>query len=436
MAIRIVAVSAGSPAELAGITAGEWIVSINGEMILDEIDYQALTVASRLEIDLRDDTGQTRSVSVRKGAWDPLGLRLDETESMKPRPCRNHCAFCFIDQMPPGMRETLYVKDDDWRLSMMMGNYVTLTNVSDDEFLRILKRKASPLYISVHATTPEVRIQLMKNPQAGRLMERLTDLKNHGLDFHAQVVLCPGINDGPILDRTIRDLRGLYPAARTLAIVPVGVTKHRCGLAKLKLFDGPAAAALIDQVAAYQEQYLDEIGTRFVFPSDEFYCLSGRPLPPEEAYEDYPQIENGVGLLRQLEEECALTAEELPRPERRDREILIPTGVSAHPFIQRLANQYAPEGTRVRVKPVRNTFFGETITVTGLIVGQDLIAAVRGEPCDEVLISASMLRENSDCFLDDLSFDEVRQAIGKPLRVVENTGESFLRALYGMEELT
>ena len=439
MSVRIFAVTEGSPAWKAGIRAGERIVSINGEPVTDEIDYQSLSAAEKLKILVSGENGQDpRSLAVRKDEWEPLGLCLDETEAMKPRHCRNRCLFCFVDQLPRGMRDTLYVKDDDWRLSLMMGNYVTLTNVSDEEFGRILARRASPLFISVHATDPQIRCEMLRNRNAGTLMERLTRLKEHGLEFHSQVVLCPGVNDGDVLARTIEDLSSLYPASRSLAIVPVGLTKHREGLAALKGFDALSAAALISFVKGYQQRFLREFGTRFVFPSDEFYCICGEPLPQDSEYEDYPQIENGVGMLRLLEQECEeawefLFQDGIPA-DPGERTVLIPTGVSAQPFIEKIVNHYRPHSTHIRVIPVINRFFGETITVTGLIVGRDLIDTLKGIPCDCVMLCDTMLRDQTDRFLDDTTVEEVRNALGCPVRIVRNNGESLIRALWGMED--
>ena len=437
MSIRIYAVTPGSPADNAGIQPDEQIVSINGEPVTDEIDYQALSVAEHLTVRVIKD-GAVRDLQIRKHEWEPLGLCLDETEAMKPRHCRNRCLFCFVDQLPGGMRKTLYVKDDDWRLSLMMGNYVTLTNVNDEEFNRILTRKASPLYISVHATEPSVRCTMLRNRNAGNLMERLQRLKENGLQFHCQVVLCPDVNDGPVLKRTIEDLASLYPASQSLAIVPVGLTKHREGLASLKGFDANSARELIHFVRDYQQRFLCEIGTRFVFPSDEFYCICNEPLPADSEYEGYPQIENGVGMLRLLEQECEEAFEFLfpdgfP-PEGRKRTILIPTGVSARPFIEKITRRYAPAGTDVHVVAVRNRFFGDSITVTGLIVGQDLIDALQGIPCDEILLCDTMLRESTERFLDNTTLEEVSVKLSKPVRVVRNNGESLIRALWGMED--
>ncbi len=436
--IRILSVSPSSPAEKAGIRPGESIVSINGEQVIDEIDFQALIAYPHLEMEISDRDGIVRPVTVAKSRWESLGVVLDESVIMKPRRCLNHCIFCFIDQMPKGMRRSLYVRDDDWRLSLMMGNYVTLTNVDDTEFARILRRKASPLYISVHATNPEIRCRMLRNPNAGNILERLRAMKEHGLQFHAQIVLCPGYNDGEVLKRTLDDLASLWPSALSVAIVPIGVTKFRDKLTQIPCVDHKAAELLTEELHSFQERCLKDFGTRFAFLSDEFYCIAGMDMPEEEIYEDYPQIENGVGMIRQFEEECEqafreLSGKVLPQPEHIVR-LAIPTGVSVAPHIEKLCELYAPGWARTEVIPVINRFFGETITVTGLIVGRDLLQALEGKKYDMVLISGSMLRENTECFLDDMTLDEVRAKAGKPIRVVENSGDAFIRALYQLED--
>ena len=436
MSVRIQSVTPNSPADRAGIKADETLVLINAEPVIDEIDYQALSTVSRLSLVIEDRNGKTRDVYIFKSPWEPLGLCLDETTAMKPRRCRNHCLFCFIDQLPKGMRDTLYVKDDDWRLSLMMGNYVTLTNVDDQEFERILKRKASPIFISIHATDPDVRVRLLRNPNAGNILKRMQMLHEHGIQFHGQIVLCPGINDGDVLKKTIEDTAALFPSAASLAIVPIGMTCHRSGLTPMAPVTPEGAAQVIHLAASYQQRFRKEFGIRFVYASDEFYCLSGLPLPEDEEYEDYPQIENGVGMLRLLEKECELAADDLPEaipPDQETVRLIIPTGVSAQPFIRKLAEKYAPPGTRVEVIAVPNKFFGETITVTGLIVGRDLVEALKGHSFDRVLISETMLRENTDRFLDDMTLEEVRNAVGTPVTVVSNSGEAFIRALRNSE---
>ena len=390
MSTAITHVQPGSIAQRLGLVAGDKLVSIAGEPIIDQIDYQALTAQERFDMMVEDAGGQTRTVHVRKEDWEPLGLTLDQTIVSKPRPCRNHCIFCFIDQMPPGMRKTLYVKDDDWRLSLMMGNYITMTNIDDHELDRIIRRKVSPLFVSVQCTDPDMRVKLLRNPNAAKIMDNLRLLKANGIRFHAQMVLCPGWNDGEILKKSLEDLETLRPAVQSIALVPIGLTKFRDGLPYIKPYNKQMAADLIESVKPYQERFLREIGTRLVFPADEFYCLSGLPLPTDEEYEDYPQIENGVGMLRMFETDLEYAAEDLPMTETPPRRICIATGTSVAPFLRELANKHAPRGTTVEVRPIVNKFFGESVTVAGLITGQDLVAQCQDVQADEILIVRSM----------------------------------------------
>ena len=436
MAISILDVSRGSLAARIGILPGETLISINGEPVLDEIDYQALTALPRLRITVRGADGESRTLQLRKAASSPLGLKLDERTVLEPRVCRNHCVFCFVDQMPKGMRPSLYVKDDDWRLSLMMGNFVTLTNVDDAEFERILRRKASPLYISVHATDPDTRVRMLRNPHAGNLMARLRRMKDAGLKFHCQVVLCPGLNDGQILYRTITDLAALFPAAQSLAIVPIGLTGFRQGLYPLRTFTRAEALDLVRDLELIASHYEKTLGTRFLFPADELYSLAGLPMPSEESYEGFPQIENGIGMVRKLQNECrealsrmktSFGADPEPHPPRK---LLVPTGESAFPYIRDIVQECLPPWAEAEVFPVSNRFFGPTVTVKGLIVGQDLIQALQGKRGDCVLISCAMLRENADQFLDDWTVDRVAAAVGLPIRVVRQPGEDLVRALW------
>ena len=433
MAHVIEAVQPHGVAYRRGLRAGDTLVAINGEPILDEIDYQALTNRAKLDLLVRRADGREETVRIIKAREAGLGLRLADTLACKPYPCKNKCIFCFIDQMPPGMRETLYVKDDDWRLSLMMGNYITLTNVDGQEFQRILKRKASPLYISVHSTDPELRVRMMKNPNARFIMDRLHALSDAGLHFHCQIVLCPGWNDGDALRKTLTDLSAMYPAAVSAALVPVGLTKFRQGLADVKPFDRAGAKAVMEIAYAFQNRLLNEIGTRFVFPSDEMVLIAGEELPAEEEYEGYPQIENGVGLLRKFENGLAAAAKEntLPAVPRRVR---IPCGTSIAPVMERWVKQYGPKEVHVTVQPIRNTFFGETVTVTGLITGGDLIRQLKDADEDEILLCGNTLREQGDKFLDDVTIEEVRAALKPKLTVVPNTGADLFRALLGNAE--
>ena len=431
MSTAITHVQPGSIAQRLGLAAGDKLVSIAGEPIIDQIDYQALTAQERFDMMVEDAGGQTRTVHVHKEDWEPLGLTLDQTIVSKPRPCRNHCVFCFIDQMPPGMRKTLYVKDDDWRLSLMMGNYITMTNIDDHELDRIIRRKVSPLFVSVQCTDPDMRVKLLRNPNAAKIMDNLRLLKSNGIRFHAQMVLCPGWNDGEILKKSLEDLETLRPAVQSIALVPIGLTKFRDGLPYIKPYNKQMAIDLIESVKPYQERFLREIGTRLVFPADEFYCLSGLPLPTDEEYEDYPQIENGVGMLRMFETDLEYAVEDLPMTETPPHRICIATGTSVAPFLRELANKHAPRGTTVEVRPIVNKFFGESVTVTGLITGQDLVAQCQDVQADEILIVRSMIRAEGDLFLDNMSVDEVRSKLPCPLKITESSGEGFWRAISG-----
>lgn len=434
MATTITHVQPLSIASKLGLKVGDAIVSIAGETVVDQIDYQALTASSDFPMEVRRADGSRLVLRVRKEDWEPLGITLDQTIVSKPRPCANHCIFCFIDQMPPGMRDTLYVKDDDWRLSLMMGNYITMTNITEAEFDRILRRRVSPLYISVHATNPVLRCRMLRNKNAGLLMERLRRLADAGLRFHCQVVLCPGWNDGEELQRTVRDLAALYPAAQSVALVPVGLTRFREGLDVIEPYSRESAARLVQEAERLQAHFLQTLGSRFVFPSDEFYCLSHLPLPEDECYEDYPQLENGVGMLRMFETDLGFAAEDEPVSETPPRRLVIACGTSVAPIMQGWCDRFAPKGTVIKVKPIINRFFGESVTVSGLITGGDLVAQLQGEQCDEILIVRDMIRNEGDLFLDDMTVSAVRAALPAPLRVVRNTGEGFWRAISGLED--
>ncbi len=434
MAHLITGIAADSIAQEIGILAGDQLVSINNEPVIDQIDYQALIVCESMELlTLRGE--EEILYEIEKDEYEPLGIQLAETMIANPRTCHNKCVFCFIDQMPPKLRNTLYVKDDDWRMSLMMGNYVTLTNVSDEEFDRIIKRQASPLYISVHATDGETRKRMMNNKNADQIMEKLTRLKNAGIHFHCQVVLCPGFNDGDILEQTLDDLVSLYPFAQSVALVPVGLTKFREGLTQINPYDMRSANALLDQVRPIQRLLLKHIGTRFVFPSDEFYCLSRRNIPQEEEYEGFPQIENGVGLLSLFEADVRYAYEENPKPKVKPAKRVIACGTSVGGHMEKMVRAYGPKNAEIEIKPIYNDFFGRTVTVTGLITGGDLVAQLKDVKADEILICANMLRAERDLFLDDMHIDQVRKALlPSKLIVVENEGTAFYNAICGLEE--
>ena len=434
---EITGVDKRSVAQKHGLRAGDFLLSLNGEPVIDEIDYQALIAGDRVEMEIERD-GKPQLIHIRKEEGEALGLHFGQTMALSPRTCHNNCVFCFIAQMPPRLRQTLYVKDDDWRYSLMMGNFVTLTNVNESEFDRIIRRKASPLYVSVHTTSPQLRCRMMNNRFAGDIMEKLTRLKEAGIRFHCQIVTCPGWNDGEELLRTLRDLRSLAPAAQTVAMVPVGLTKFRDGLENLRCFTSEEAARLLDLIAPFQQECPETLGTTFAFPSDEFYCLAGREIPSEEWYENYPQIENGVGLLRKMESEI----EEIAAFEKKfdmdepveDKVYVIPTGKSVTPHLKRWAETYAPANVKVRVITVPNRFFGETVTVTGLLTGGDILSALTPEAvegADEILLSSSTLRHERDLFLDDMTFDDFTSRAPLPVHLVDCDGQSFYDALRG-----
>ena len=434
---EITGVDKRSVAQKHGLRAGDFLLSLNGEPVIDEIDYQALIAGDRVEMEIERD-GKVQLIHIRKEEGEALGLHFGQTMALSPRTCHNNCVFCFIAQMPPRLRQTLYVKDDDWRYSLMMGNFVTLTNVNENEFDRIIRRKASPLYVSVHTTNPQLRCRMMNNRFAGDIMEKLTRLKEAGIRFHCQIVTCPGWNDGEELMRTLRDLRSLAPAAQTVAMVPVGLTKFRDGLENLRCFTPEEAARLLDLIAPFQQECRETLGTTFAFPSDEFYCLAGREIPSEDWYENYPQIENGVGLLRKMESEI----EEIAAFEKKfdmdepveDKVYVIPTGKSVTPHLKRWAETYAPANVKVRVITVPNRFFGETVTVTGLLTGGDILSALSPEAvegADEILLSSSTLRHERDLFLDDMTFDDFISRAPLPVHLVDCDGQSFYDALRG-----
>ncbi len=425
---KITAVLPESIAEQLEIVPGDELVSINGQTVVDWIDYEAFCCCEEMNLVIRRGE-EEMEFEFEKDEYDPLGLQF-ETQLMSPlRSCANKCMFCFVDQLPENVRPSLRVKDDDWRMSLMMGSFVTLTNVSDKELDRIIARQASPLYISVHATDPKLRAQLLGTPLASKIMSQLNKLKNAGLTFHAQAVLCPGINDGEQLKKTVEQLAALHPACQSLALVPVGLTCHREGLCDLRKFTKAEARAVVDSVAQWQEKYLKKFGTSFVSASDEFYVQAGVRIPSDERYEDYPQIENGVGLMRLLETEMEYAFEEADLSSARPARLVDACGVSVAPFMKSLYKRFEIPGVEVQVVPIENHFFGPSVTVSGLLTGSDLIRELKGVDADKILITECMLREFEDVFLDDLTLEEVEKEIGVPIVKVGRSGEDLLNAL-------
>ncbi len=433
MALRIVSVQPGGLAERAGLRGGDVLEYINESSVLDTVDYQFLTANDALCIHYQRG-GEAANCVIHKDPHAPLGLELDSNLMSCPKVCANDCMFCFVSQLPKGMRPSLYVKDDDWRLSLMAGNYITLTNLPEREIQRIIDRKASPLYLSVHATDGALRKRMLGNRNADQLLDRLGRFAQAGLSFHCQVVLCPGINDCEQLERTLTDLYALTPAARSVALVPVGLTRHRGGLPPLEPFRAETASVVLAQAERWRAKALAELGTRLVFPADEMYQIAGMPLPPYEAYEDFCQIENGVGLLSLFEHEFLAAARLDPEGAVRPRKIALATGVSAAPFLRKLIASQPLRGIETTVYPIVNRFFGETVTVAGLVTGGDLIEQLQGCEADELLIPACMLRAGDPVFLDDTPLTQVEAALRMPVRVVGSDGADLLYALRGTEE--
>ena len=431
------AVDPHSPAHRAGIRAGETLTHINGHAIVDVLDYKFYSYDPRLELTLQGPDGVSRTLRVRKGEGEDLGLEFGTYLMDRARSCANRCVFCFVDQMPPGMRQSLYFKDDDARLSFLLGNYITLTNLSSREVRRIIDLRISPINVSVHTTDRALRAKMLNNPRAGEGIDIMERFARRQITMNCQIVSCPGINDGPALDKTLADLSAMYPAVNSVSVVPVGVTRYREGLYPLRTYDSRTAAALLDQVERFAGRHFAEKGTRLVWCSDEFYLLAERDLPGEDYFEDFSQLENGVGMLTLLGGEFS-RALELAEPEEMTKTIpfSIATGVSAAPFLTKLVEQAREKcGTiKGKVYPIVNRFFGETITVAGLVTGGDLVEQLRGRDLGaRLLIPASMLRAGENVFLDDVSTDDVERELGVPVTAVPQDGYALLDAILGTE---
>lgn len=430
------AVEPRSPAHRAGIRVGETLTHINGHPILDVLDYKFYSYDPRLELVLKEADGSERTVRLRKDEGEDLGLEFETYLMDRARSCANNCIFCFVDQMPPGMRPSLYFKDDDARLSFLMGNYLTLTNLSKREIQRICALRISPINISVHTTDPVLREQMLHHRRAGEVLEIMSRFAQANIRMNCQIVSCPGINDGPALEKTLQDLSGLYPAVESVAIVPVGVTKFREGLHPIAPYTPQQAAAVIDQVETFAAASLAQRGTRLAWCSDEFYLIAGRPLPDKAFYEDMNQLENGVGMLRLLLSQAHMALED-PMDGVPLTPFSVATGVSAAPFIQQIvdAAQAQYPSLQGRVYPIRNEFFGETITVSGLITGGDLINQLRGKELGQrLLIPSNMLRAGEQVFLDDVTVDDVQRELGVPVVAVDaESGFDLADAILGLE---
>ncbi len=430
--VKINSVMHGSPSDRHGVKKDDILVKINGHGIKDVLDYMYYAADTEIELEIERD-GVPLTIKISKDEYDDLGLEFETFLMDNKQSCSNKCVFCFIDQMPPGMRETLYFKDDDARLSFLQGNYVTLTNMKQEDVDRIIEMKLN-INVSVHTTNPELRVKMMHNRFAGEKLKYIWQLAESGIKLNCQIVCCPGLNDGDELRRSLKDLGTLMPNITSMAVVPVGLTKFREGLYPLTSFNKKTAGETIDIIEEFQQVFLEKFGTRTVFPSDEFYLIAERELPPMEAYEDFSQYENGVGMLRSLIDEFE-KALDMAEWEGGERHISIATGYSPYNTIIYLAKQAEerfPE-LKCNVYCIRNDFFGETITVTGLITAQDLIAQLKDQDLGtELLISAAMLRRDSDVFLDDITVPEVEKALNVKIKSTQSDGYELLDAIMGV----
>lgn len=429
---KIVSVDAGSPAAHAGLRPGLMLESVNGHEIKDVLDYRYWTEEPKLLLQLRAEDGKSIRKRLKKPEGVPLGLNFETYLMDRQRSCANRCIFCFIDQLPQGMRETLYYKDDDARLSFLQGNYITLTNLSEREIDRICSLRISPLNVSVHSSDPDVRCTMLRNPSAGRCMEIMRRLARAGIEMNCQIVLCPGINDGDILSRTLSELTELFPQVHSVSVVPVGITRYREGLYKLSPVTSENAADAISRVEKVADACFASSGSRVVYCSDELYLRAGFELPSYAYYEDFPQFENGVGMLRSLFDEYTEALSSLSGDEK--ARVSIATGMAAAPLFENISQltKKTCYNININVYPVVNRFFGETVDVAGLLVGSDLLSALKGrELGDRLLISSTMLRHGGDVFLDDMSLNELSEALCVPVVPVKCDGESLLNAILG-----
>ena len=428
-------VEQGSIGEELGFEPGDQLMSINGVRPRDLIDYRYLCVDEELHLEVRDASGELHQVDLEKDADDGLGLGFTEALFDGLRQCNNHCPFCFIDQQPPGHRHSLYLKDDDYRLSFLYGSYLTLTNLTEADWQRIDQQRLSPLYVSVHATEPNLRERLLVNPRAGLLMQQLSWFGERDLQVHAQVVVCPGLNDGAALERSLRDLashgRGDWPAVLSAAVVPVGLTRFRPPDDGLVPVSPACARTVIDQVEILQQEFQQHLGTRFAWLSDEWYLIAGLPLPPRLDYEDLPQQENGVGTIRAfleaLDDATRTLPERLDQPRRCSWVVGRIVASALRPVTDRLN---AIHGLEVQLLGLPSPYWGQDQVVTGLLTGEDLLKGLDGlDLGDELLLPSVMLRQGQPVFLDDVTLEQLQESLPVPVRIVHGAADIVAAAL-------
>lgn len=449
--LKIIDIEDSGTAVEIGLAPGDEIISINGQEVPDGLCYRYLITAEDVTLLVRKDHGGLIEIELEKDEDDDLGVTFPP---MRVHRCNNRCVFCFVSQMPGGLRKSLYVKDEDYRHSFLYGNYITLTTLKNEDYYRILRERLSPLYVSVHTTDDAVRRFLLGNPKAPAIMDCLRRLTGGGITLHTQAVVSPGLNDGALLTRTVEDLAALRPRVASLAVVPVGLTKYRENLYPLKPFNKKGAAALLDGLEPYRKRFRKESGSAFVYPSDEFYIKAGRGFPPARQYDGYPQLDNGVGLVRDFMDEFKKakkrlrgrkassffllkerSKENMPKRllagiGRRSPKILLITGVSFAPYLRETAKEIESiTGLSVKVLPVKNELFGQGVTVAGLLAGRDIADALKGERADVALVPTIAIREGHGVFLDDLTPEDVERMSGMKILMVEPTARGLVEAL-------
>lgn len=419
----------GSIAEELQIKPKDILLSINNSEVKDIIDYKFLISDEYVVVEIEKENNDIWELEIEKEFDEDLGIEFTNPLIDRAKSCRNNCIFCFIDQLPPNMRETLYFKDDDSRLSFLQGNFITLTNMSDEDIDRIIAYRLTPVNVSVHTTNPELRIKMLNNKNAGKLFPILQRFKKAGLEINCQIVLLPGVNDDKELERTLKDLSTLYPSVQSVAIVPVGITKYRKDLYKTKPFDRKKSEEFLTLVEKQQADFMESLGTRFVFPSDEFYAVANKAIPSYEEYEGFPQIENGVGLMKSFEAEVEEELNNIKDPITLNKNYIIATGRLAENFMNTIKDKVINKfhDLKLDVVPIENNFFGKTITVSGLITGIDLINQLKTyEDIDGVIIPESMLRYNSNVFLDDITIENIENQLKVEIIPVEVSGKEFI----------
>ena len=431
---KIAKILPGSIGEELELEVGDLILAVNNQTVEDVFDYQFLINDEYIELSVLKKNGEEWILEIDKDEDEDLGIQFESNLMDEYHSCTNKCIFCFIDQLPQGMRSTMYFKDDDSRLSFLQGNYITLTNMKDKDLDRIIKYNLSPINISVHTTNPELRCMMLHNRFAGRINEQIQKLYNAGTIMNGQIVLCKGINDGEELKRTIRDLSSFLPYMESLSVVPVGISKHREGLFPLEPFTKEDAEKVLDIIHSFQNQFMEEYDTHFVHASDEWYVLAERPLPDEDNYDGYVQLENGVGMLRLQEQEFheALASAEIPPSSVHAKECTIVTGKLAGSFLKELVcdfNERYPN-IHVNVEEITNDFFGPRITVSGLLTGQDIINQLKNKKLgEELLLPINVLRSGEDVLLDDIRLNEIEKTLQVPIRIVKSNGKDLFDAL-------